>query len=437
MSNLVKNDKKVINAWCMYDWANSVYSLTITTAVFPMYYYAVTGGKDAWVSFFTEMSNTVLYSFTLSAAFLLVSFMNPFLSGIADYGGMKKGFMKFFCYLGALSCCALYFFDESTLWIGVLGFGLAGVGYAGSLVFYNSYLPEIASEDKMDKVSAKGYALGYVGSIILLVINLAMILGNETLGITKGEASKISFLMVGLWWIGFAQITFRKLPANVYEKKERVNLFTKGYSELKKVWNVAKTNPSLKKYLVAFLFFSMGVQTVMYIATIFGEDVVFSDLPQADRTPRLIGLVLILQIIAIPGAYFFSWLSKKKGNIFSLASSLLIWVFVCISAYFMAEGMHVFYYLLGIFVGFVMGGVQSMARSTYAKLIPEDTENHASYFSFYETLEKFSVATGTFVFGFVNAITGTMNASALSLSVFFIVGLVLLLKIPKVKPQDN
>lgn len=434
---LKKNDPKTINAWCMYDWANSVYSLTITTAVFPMYYYAVTGGKDAWVSFFTEMSNTVLYSFTLSAAFLLVSFMNPFLSGIADYGGMKKGFMKFFCYLGALSCCALYFFDESTLWIGVLGFGLAGVGYAGSLVFYNSYLPEIASEDKMDKVSAKGYALGYVGSIILLVINLAMILGNETLGITKGEASKISFLMVGLWWIGFAQITFRKLPANVYEKKERVNLFTKGYSELKKVWNVAKTNPSLKKYLVAFLFFSMGVQTVMYIATIFGEDVVFSDLPQADRTPRLIGLVLILQIIAIPGAYFFSWLSKKKGNIFSLASSLLIWVFVCISAYFMAEGMHVFYYLLGIFVGFVMGGVQSMARSTYAKLIPEDTENHASYFSFYETLEKFSVATGTFVFGFVNAITGTMNASALSLSVFFIVGLVLLLKIPKVKPQDN
>lgn len=429
MTKLTKNDPKTVKAWVMYDWANSVYSLTITTAVFPGYFYAITGGKDAVVDFGFSMSNTVLFSYTLSIAFLVVAIMNPFLSGIADYGGMKKGFMKFFCYLGALSCALLYFFEESTLWIGVIGFAFAGIGYAGSLVFYNSYLPEIVTNDQMDKVSAKGYAQGYIGSVILLVVNLAMILGHEAIGISIGMASKISFVSVGIWWIGFAQITFKGLPANIYEKKERVNLLTKGYAELRKVMASLKENVELKRYLLAFLFFSMGVQTIMYIAVIFGEDVVFSDLSAEETTPRLIGLVLILQIIAIPGAYFFSFLSSKKGNVFSLMCSLSIWVLVCVAAYFMQEGMHTFYYILGIFVGFVMGGVQSMARSTYAKLIPQDTVNHASYFSFFETLEKFSVATGTFVFGLVNALTGTMNASALTLSVFFVIGIGLLSKV--------
>lgn len=433
------NDSKTINAWCMYDWANSVYSLTITTAVFPSYFISVTsktGQEGSLVDFFGfQISNSVLYSYHLSFAFLLVALMNPFLSAIADYKGSKKKFMQFFCYLGALSCAGLFFFDGESIEYGVILSVLAGIGYAGSLVFYNAYLPEIATEDRVDQVSAKGYSLGYIGSVLLLIFNLLMILNPSWFGIPTGVdgkalegygalAPKISFLTVGIWWFAFAQITFSKLEDNKKEVSTSENIFSKGIQELKKVWGETKRLPLLRKYLIGFFFFSMGVQTVMYLATIFGEKVIKMEMQE------LIQLVLILQILAIFGAFLMAKIAEKKGNIFSLKITLCLWMLICVAAYFMKEGMKIEYYILGVVVGLVMGGIQSMARSTYSKLMPQDTKDHASYFSFYETLEKSSVALGTFVYGFVNYITGSMNYSALSLVIFFIIGYLILMKIP-------
>jgi MFS transporter, UMF1 family len=423
-----KNSKKMINAWCMYDWANSVYSLTITTAVFPSYYYGVTGGKDAMLKLFgAEFANTAIYSFTLAIAFLLVAAMNPILSSIADSGGYKKGFMKFFCYLGAVSCSLLYFFDSEHIQLGILFFALAGMGYAGSLVFYNSYLPEIVTEDQFDRVSARGYSWGYIGSVLLLIVNLVMILNKSWFGIAESDnvtMPKISFLTVGLWWFGFAQITFSTLPGNLYNKKITGSILGKGFQELAKVVKEVRHISLLKKYLLAFFFYSMGVQTVMYMATIFGEEVVKMEMSE------LILMVLLLNIIAIPGAYLFAKISDRFGNIISLAVAVAMWIGICIVAFFIGEGDIIPFYAVGVFVGLVMGGIQSMSRSTYSKFIPQETTDHASYFSFYETLEKTSIALGTFVFGLVRHLTGNMNTSALVLGLFFVAGLYFLLKIP-------
>ena len=427
---IVKNDKKVINGWAMYDWANSTYSLTITTAIFPSYFYWATGGKDAIVNFLgVEVNNTVLFTYTLSVAFMLVAILNPILGAIADSTGSKKAFMKFFCYLGSFSCMSMFFFDESNIALGVISFGVAGIGYAGSLVFYNSYLPEIATDDQLDKVSAKGFSLGYIGSVILLLFNLIMVLFPALFGIPEGDPNhlgpRISFLSVGLWWIGFSQITFSRLPnGENHPKNKKSNPIIRGFSEMKKVWNQAQELPLLKKYLLAFFFFSMGVQTVMYMATIYGEEVVGMVMDE------LIILVLILQLVAIGGAYLFAKISEKKGNIYSLIITLIIWIGVCLSAYFIKEGMKIEYYVIGIFVGLVMGGVQSMARSTYSKLIPKDTPDTTSFFSFFETLEKTSIAAGTLVYGLIRQLTGSMNNSALALTLFFIIGWYLLSKIP-------
>lgn len=424
-SKIEKNNPRTINAWCMYDWSNSVYSLTISTAVFPSYFFGVTGGKDQFVDFlgFT-VKNTVLYSYTLSLSFLLVALLNPLLSSIADTKGNKLTFMKFFCYLGSLSCISLYFFNSDTLVLGIFSFSLAAIGFAGSIVFYNAFLPEIATEEHFDRVSAKGFSLGYIGSVILLVANLAMITFHKDLGMDESMAARISFLSVGVWWMGFAQITFARLPNNVFKKEVTENIFSKSISELKKVWRESKRLPLLRKFLVAFFLYNMGVQTVMYMATIFGEDVINMEMNE------LIILVLILQIVAIGGAFVFAKISAKKGNVYSLSITLLIWIGVCVAAFFMKEGMKLEFYILGVFVGVVMGGVQSLSRSTYSKLMPVNTEDHASYFSFYEVLEKSSTAVGTFVYGLILLITGTQNNSAVALALFFVAGFILLRQIP-------
>lgn len=425
---LEKNNKRIINGWAMYDWANSVYSLVITTAIFPGYFYAMSGGKDGAHVDFLGMSvlNTVLYTFSLSAAFMLVAIMNPFLSSLADVSGQKKRFMQLFCFLGATACSSLFFFTKDTLGFGVLMFMLAGVGFAGSLVFYNSFLPEIATEDQFDKVSAKGFSLGYIGSVLLLAVNLVMVQGWEMFGFeNQGIAVRYSFLSVGLWWFGFSLITFSVLPNSVYGKKEsKGGVVSHAISEFKKVWLEVKRLPILRKFLLSFLFYSMGVQTVMYVATLFGEDVVGME------TSQLIILVLILQIVAIGGAYLFSKISEKKGNIFAIRISVLTWAVICVCAFFMQKGMITQFYILGVFVGLMMGAIQSMSRSTYAKFIPMETQDHASYFSFFETVEKFSISIGALVFGLINAITGSMHYSALALTVFFILGYIFIRKIP-------
>ncbi len=447
-----KNNKRITNAWCMYDWANSVYPLTITSAIFPIYWNSQTkAGVDLLGMHF---SNTVLYSYCLSLAFLVIALINPILSGVADISGNKKAFMKVFVIIGCLSCAGMSYFDSTHVWIGIVTFIFGTIGFAGSLVFYNAYLPEIATEDQYDRLSAKGFSLGYIGGVILLILNLALILAPELLYDVEGKtaafvsegfnqeealakakdfysgpASRLAFLTVGVWWYLFSLIPFKHLPKRAVKGGE-ISL-TRGYKELKKVFAEIKKNTTIKKYLAAFFFYSMGVQTVMYVAAIFGDKEL--KIP----AKNLIITILIIQLIAVPGAYIFSLLSKRLGNFNALLISVIIWIGVCIGAYFV-EGVNQFY-LLAAVVGFIMGGIQSLSRSTYAKLIPEDTIDTASYFSFYEFTEKVAIVLGTFSFGFIEYIiqssTGetSMRYSVLSLMIFFMVGALLISGIRKIK----
>ncbi len=443
MTELVTADKKVVRAWAMYDWANSVYPLVINSTIFPIYYQAMTAAglkgeaaEKASVSFFgIEMYNMVLYSYAISVAYLIIAAFSPILSGVADYSGSKKKFLRFFCYLGSLSCALFFTFSKDNLEWGIILVVLACIGFSGSIPFYNAFLPEIAPKHEQDKISAKGFSYGYTGSVILLVLNLAMVLSPSTFGMEDAvQAMRISFVLVGLWWAGFAQITFVKLHEAPTGNKIDGNVLKKGYKELGRVWKELKTNPILKKYLSAFFTFNMAVQTVMLLATTFALTEVkqynASGELEAMGSDKLIISILIIQILAIPGAYFFSWLSGKKGNQQSLYLALIIWIGVCIGAYFVHLDTE--FFIVAAIVGLIMGGIQSLSRSTYSKLLPE-TVDHASYFSFYDVADKLGIVCGTFAYGFIFQITGSMRNSVLAIVVFFILGLILLLRVPKVK----
>jgi len=421
-----KGNKKIIGAWTFYDWANSVYPLVITTAIFPMFYEYQTShdsdGKltDDLVDFFgVSFRNTELYSYVISVSFIIVAIISPLLSGVADYSDNKKSFLKFFCYLGSLSCASLFFFDVNHIEVSMAPVLLASVGFWGSLVFYNAYLPEIAPAENHDKISATGYSLGYMGSSILLILSLVAIMGFDM-------PAKYAFLSVAVWWIGFSQYTYAYLPSASYSEKPKENKFTRGFKELKKVWGELKELTTLKRYLGSFFVYSMGVQTVMIMATLFAAKEINWEGDGAKT--GLIVSVLIIQFIAIGGAYLFSWISSKIGNIASLSITLFIWVLICIGAYFIHEPIE--FYVIAGSVGLVMGGIQSLSRSTYSKLLPE-TRDHASYFSFYDVLEKLGIVVGTFAYGFIEGWTGSMRNSIFALGAFFIVGFVLLLRVPK------
>jgi len=421
--NILKNDKKTINAWAMYDWANSVYSLVISSAVFPAYYNAVTrqNGSSRVDFFGIDIENTAIYSMTLGAAFFLVALVSPLLSSIADYSGTHKRFMGFFCWLGGLSCAGLYLFTGENLELGLLGLLLATVGYSGSIVFYNSYLPAIATEDRQDRVSARGYAYGYIGSTTLLIACLAAIINQDKLGVTDDTLlPRITFLVVGVWWIGFAQITFRRLPGGIYRRQAEGHYLINGYRELLKVWRQLQYDARLKTFLRAFFFYIMGVQTVMFMAASFGEKEV------GLAFEELIITILTLEYIAIAGAFLFAWLSKRYGNVRALIVAVVVWIAICIGAYFITTAYH--FYAAGFFIGMVMGGIQSLSRSTYAKFIPK-TENNAGYFSFYDVSEKMAMTFGLVMFGYLDNLFGSMRNSIIALGVWFLVGLFFLLRL--------
>jgi UMF1 family MFS transporter len=423
---LKKGDKKLINSWAFYDWANSVYSLVISTAVFPIYYETVTQTESGLVNFLgIEFNNTSLYSYALSFSFLIVAFISPILSGIADYVGNKKSYMKFFCYFGAISVMLLFFFKGvETLWIGILFSIFASIGFWGSLVFYNAYLPEVAYFDQQDAVSAKGFIFGYIGSVILLLINLSMVMKPELYNITDPNlAPRISFLTVGVWWIVFAQVTFKNLPFNVYNKNPKRDYIFKGVLELKKVIKEIQDQPVLLNLLTSFFLFSVGVQSFILLSTIYGS----TELGLS--TSNMIIAIIVIQFLGIVGAYFFANLSKKIGNILSLKITIVIWLLVSLSAYFLDKNdpdILIKFYIISFFLGLVLGAIQTLSRSTFSKLLPEDTEDHATYFSLFGFTEKIAIVWGTFIFGIAVALTESMKLSILLLSLFFFASLIVL-----------
>jgi UMF1 family MFS transporter len=445
-----KGNKKIIRGWVMYDWANSVYNLVISSAIFPIFYDLVTKnnyiqrhgietikkipeGTNITVNFFgAEVSSSVLFSYVLSASFLMVSFLSPLLSGVADYSGSKKRFLQFFCYFGALACMSLFFFAPVRLELGMLSVFLASIGFWNSLVFYNAFLPEIAEPKDHDKISARGFSMGYFGSMTLLVLCLAIVMSVPNEVETKTNAMRYCFILVGVWWIGFSQFTYRVLPHNVYNKKVEKGILWRGFKELRIVFGQFRKTYRLKRYLTAFFFFNTGVQTVMLMATIFANKEIAW--PGGNGSTGLIIAILLIQILGAVGAFIMSRLSQKIGNIQTLILSVCIWIALCCAAYFVRTPVH--FYLLASGVGLVMGGVQAMARSTYSKYLP-DTTDHASYFSFYDVTEKIGIVLGTFFFGFVEAWTGSIRYSVISVAVFFVVGLLMLLRVPREERISN
>ncbi len=430
---LQKGDKKLTHSWAFYDWANSVYSLVISTAVFPIYYETVTQTDSGMVNFLgMQFNNTSLYTYALSFSFLIVAFISPILSGIADYVGNKKSYMQFFCYLGSISVITLFFFEGvDTLWVGIDFSVLASVGFWGSLVFYNAYLPEVAYSDQQDQVSALGFIYGYIGSVILLIFNLTMVMKPEWYGITEpGMAPRISFLTVGAWWMGFAQITFKRLPDGMKTDRQKRNYIFKGYQELKKVVNELKDQPILLNFLTSFFLYSVGVQSIILLATIYGKSEI------GLSTSSLILTIIVIQLLGIVGAYLFSNLSKKIGNITTLKITIVIWTLASLSAYSLDKddpNVQLKFYMISGFIGLVLGAIQTLSRSTYSKLLPEETADPTTYFSFFDVTEKIAIVWGTFIFGLAISVTSSMRLSILLLCIFFVASFVVLSFMKKTK----
>jgi UMF1 family MFS transporter len=424
--------KKVVNGWAMYDWANSVYNLVITSTIFPAYFESISKDRvdengTAYVNFFSrEFVNTSLYNYALAIAFLIVAVISPLLSSIADYRGNKKSFMNFFLTMGSLACAMMFLFTREKLGLGLLCMIVACVGYWASLVYYNSFLPELAAPADRDRISAKGFAYGYAGSVILQLLCFVLVFfpgivgGSDAEGATTTIQFRTGFLLVGIWWWGFGQFSLSRLPkSEPAGSNGQNNILTSGYKELKKVWYQLTHIPVLKRYLVAFFFFNMGVQTVMLSATLYGKGEL------AIPTNNLIVSILIIQLIAIPGAFVISKLSSVIGNLKALMFCVLVWISICIAAYFVPKGGIYHFYVLAVIVGFVMGGIQSLSRSTYAKLMPV-TKDTASFFSFFDVSEKIAIVIGMFSFAFITELTRSQRTSVLALMTFFIIGLLLL-----------
>ena len=433
MQQLQKGDKKLLNAWAFYDWANSVYSLVIASAIFPIFYDLLFKNRNNYVDILGyHFKSTATITFVTAIAFMIVAFISPILSGIADYVGNKKAFLRFFCYMGGLSCIGLYWFSPDSFFLSYTIYLFGLIGFWASLVFYNSYLPDIAYPEQQDSVSARGFSMGYLGSTILLIINLIMVMSvpKEAPLEDHLQMMRYSFVMVGIWWIGFSHVTYYYLPKGVSSgHKVTKGVILDGFKELKKVWQDMKQNIVLKRYLLSYFVFIMAVQTVMLVATYFGATEIKWE-TESQKTTGLIISILVIQIVAVLGAFLTSRASAKFGNINTLIFLNAFWAILCVAAYFV-ETPNGFYTTAG-FVGLVMGGIQSLARSTYSKFLPETTDT-ASYFSFYDVTEKVGIVIGMSIYGIIDQVTGTMRNSIVFLGIFFIVGVFLLLRIPKLK----
>ncbi|MDA9184302.1 MFS transporter [Flavobacteriaceae bacterium] len=431
-NGLAKGSKKLINAWAFYDWANSVYSLVISSAIFPIYYAALFAENNQIDFFGYDVKNTAMISFVTGCAFLVVAFISPLLSGIADFIGNKKRFMQFFVYLGSFSCVGLYWFQLESIYLGLFFYFLAMIGLWASLVFYNSYLPDVAYPEQQDRASARGYSMGYIGSVLLLLFNLSMVMKPELYGIdgTAGEAAMLamrySFVSVGVWWFLFSQLSLYFLPkGNKNNEKITRHILWNGFRELRTVYKQMEGNFPLKRYLTAFFVYSLAVQTVMLVAAYFGEEEIAwgSD---SDKTMGLIVSILLIQIVAIFGSILAARASVRFGNIPTLIVINVVWAIICAYA-FTIETPIQFYYVAG-FVGLVMGAIQSSSRAAYSKFLPE-TDDTTSYFSFYDVAEKVGIIIGMFLFGAIDQITGSMRYSIVFFGVFFVFGAIMLLRV--------
>ncbi|MFL2581907.1 MAG: MFS transporter [Flavobacteriales bacterium] len=422
-----------ITGWVVFDWANSAYNLVIVSTVFPgIFKYFLKDGVEFMGIYFK--SPDALYTYALCFSYLIISIMTPILSGIADFGGYKKRYMQFFSTIGSLACISLYFFDKSHVWIGVFGAIIASIGFGGSLVFYNGFLSELVPKRLHDKVSAKGFSYGYLGSSILLIVILVLTNLKSLFGVEETTTIlRFGFVLVGVWWFGWARWTFSVLPRGKKSNLPKTVLAKKGFQELKNVWGQIKELPRLKRFLSAFFIVDLGVQTIVIIAPLFAINVFKM------KSDELTLIVLIMQFLGIAGAAVFSRMSKKHGNVFGLKGATLVYLLLCAIACVANQKWMV--YLIAGLIGFAMGGIQSLFRSTYSKLLPK-TKDHASFFSFFDITEKVAIVTGTFIYASVEVIASGMQSGfaerlgVATLALFFFGGLLLLRRLSKFKSLE-
>ncbi len=422
-----KDNPKYIKAWTFYDWANSVYSLVITSAVFPVYYGEITRAGKPDAILFNGLQPETVFDLSLAISFLIVALSSPILSSIADATGDKLKFMKIFCYTGGLACIGLAFMTSETLIWGLICNIVASVGFWGSQVFYNAYLPEIASEERMDAVSAQGFIKGYLGSVLLLVICLILIqvVAPES---QKALYTQISFVLTGLWWIGFAQYTFANLPKSETRISQKLNILENARRELLTVLSEVRKEKNLKTFLFSFFFYSLAMQTIFLMAALFGK----SELDM--EVSKLILTILLIQIEAILGAWLFQWSSQKLGNQITLLIGIGIWVVICIMGYLLDKSnpnVEIHFYSIAGLVGLVMGGIQALSRSTYSKLLPE-TEDTTTFFSFYDVFEKFALFFGLVIYGIMIE-QGGMKSAVLSMGISFAIAFIIMMRLKSSK----
>ncbi len=420
-----KNDKRTIFGWCMYDWANSAYSTTVAAALLPNYFARVIVPERGVQIGNTLLSATSLWGYMISAAALFVFLFAPILGAISDFSSAKKKFLISFAYTGSLFAILLYFCRSGDVGRTVILFIISQIGYVGANVFYDSFLPQIASEDKMDWVSSKGFSLGYIGGGLQFAIALALVAGHRAIGISQELAARIGIAMAGLWWAGFTIFTLKylreaeavqKIPEAYKSKPKCVAYALIGFKRTFATMRKVRRFRHLLLFLIAFMIYNDGIQTVINMATIYGTEEL-----ELSVTVLMVTL-LIIQVVAAGGALLFGRLAGKIGAKRAVMLSLVLWCGVVTYAYFLRTAAE--YFVLGVVVGIVLGGSQALRRSLYASMVPEEAS--AEFYGFYSVFNKFSAIWGPFVFALIRQITGTARLSIISLMVFFVVGLILL-----------
>jgi UMF1 family MFS transporter len=427
------NDKREIFGWVMYDWANSAFSTTVATTLLGVYLtglaQSILGDNGTVISFgpLGRVSSKSFFPFCVAASVFLQAFLLPVLGAIADYSNLKKRLMALFCYVGVAATCLLFFITGSLYTIGGALFILANLCFGASIVFYNAFLPEITTEDKRDKVSSRGYALGYLGGGLLLALNLALVVWAQSKNNSAAVslAVRLSLLSAGVWWGGFAILTFTRLKERGTARRlpPGKNYLSIGFSETIKTFRELGRLRHTLKYLLGYLLFNDGIQTVIVMSGVFLEQELFISRGLEPNRSFLLGLILVVQFAAFVGALLFERIAKAIGTKNAILLSLVLWSAIVIYAYGFLETVTQAWFM-GASIAIVLGGSQALSRSLFSRMIPAGRE--ASFFGIYEISERGTSWIGPLVFGIVVTATNSYRQAILSLIVFFIGGMVIL-----------
>lgn len=422
------NDRREIFGWKMYDWANSAFYTTVVGALFGPYLTRIAQdavGKNGTVLKLGFMGTVTAESFPSLCVSISVAaqvILLPVLGALGDYSNLKKRLFVLFCYLGVTANALLFFISGNLYLVGGLLFIIANLCFGASIVFYNAFLPEIASPDQRDKVSSRGYAYGYLGGGLLLLLNLVLVLGADRLGMSAGMAVRLSFLSAAVWWGGFSMITFVSLRTRPASKKlpPGQSYLTSGFVELRSTFRELRRLPLTLKYLIAYLIYNDGIQTVIFASSAFLEQELF----KGPRPEFLLSIFLAVQFVAVGGALIFERLAQAIRTKEAIIVSLIIWSAVVVYAYAYLRQVYQAW-IMAIAIAIVLGGSQALSRSLFSLMIPAGRE--ASFFGIYEVSERGTSWIGPLLFSVVVASTGSYRQAILSLIFFFIAGLILLI----------